>query len=143
EFERDGQGTCEREEGCVTLLSSGHSSLDASFLSADESGRDIFITTRTRLAPEDQDELVDLYDVREGGGFAPVNPTAPCSGEGCRPPAPSPAAPARPSPVVSGPGNVTPSPAGAVKAVAKKKLPRCPKGKVRKHGRCVKSRKRH
>ncbi len=46
----------------------------------DESGANVFFTTRDRLVPKDRDDLVDLYDARENGGFA--NETEGSSGGG-------------------------------------------------------------
>lgn len=90
EYEQDGQDTCALSGGCVSLISSGHSGFGAQFFSATPSGRDVFITTRAQLLPEDHDELVDLYDVREGGGFPAPEAATPCSGEGCRATTPAP-----------------------------------------------------
>jgi hypothetical protein len=139
EFEHAGQGSCTEPSGCVELLTSGSSTQDAAFFDASESGRDVFVTTRSRLLPaEDQDELVDLYDIREGGGFARTEPPAPCSAEACRPQtAGEQSFSGIPTVAFAGPGNLTsPVPAGAsqLHATAKK----CPKGKVLRHNKCVK-----
>jgi hypothetical protein len=67
-----------------------------------------------------------LYVARVGGGFPTVTPPTPCTGEGCRSaPTPKPADSGPITPNFSGPGNT-------------KTQPKCPKGKVRKNGRCVK-----
>ncbi len=146
EYEPAGQGSCTREGGCVFLLSSGRGTLDASFLDADESGENAFFTTRQQLLPEeDHDELVDLYDAREGGGFPkPPAPPAPCSGEACRPaPAPAPVAPPPASSTFFGPGNlVTPPPESSVQHATVTHPKKCPKGKLRRHGKCVKASKK-
>jgi hypothetical protein len=96
----------------------------------DGSGTNIYFGTSQELTPGDGDDAADVYDARIDGGF-PGSPPPPCSGETCQPPvsAPPPAKPRaseRP-----GSGNPTqPKP--------------CPKGKVRKHGKCVKkSSKKH
>lgn len=93
EYERSGQGTCEAAEGCVRLISSGRGTSDSSFLSADETGANVFFATREQLLPEDQDELMDVYDAREGGGFPPASTPLPCRGEGCLPVSPPSATP--------------------------------------------------
>ena len=155
EYELEGQGGCTRAAGCVRLLSSGRGTLDASFLSSDESGKNVFFTTRAQLLPEDSDELVDVYDAREGGGIEPApSPPAPCAGEACRPASPGPGAPAPGSSTFFGPGNLATPPEDSVQHATVTKCPkgkvlahgkcvahpkRCPKGKVRKHGRCVKA----
>ena len=71
QFEPEGVGGCGREGGCVGLISAGSEAVDSNFLAADESGKNVFFTTRDRLVGADTDELIDLYDAREGGGFPP------------------------------------------------------------------------
>jgi hypothetical protein len=67
--------------GCVGLISGGTSEVDVSlFADASASGDDIFFTTRESLIPQDQDEVADMYDAREGGGFPPSE-----SGPACAP----------------------------------------------------------
>jgi hypothetical protein len=93
------------------------------------SGRDIYFETNAALSPADGDERTDVYDARIDGGFSFAENV--CSGEGCQPPV-SPPPPATPrASEQPGPGNpAQPKP--------------CPKGKVRKHGKCVKkSSKKH
>ncbi len=139
EYEPEGQGGCTRTGGCTFLLSSGRGKRDASFLSADETGKNVFFTTRQQLLPEDQDELVDLYDAREGGGFErPPTPPAPCVGDACRPPSSyGPGVPPPASSTFSGPGNLVTPPGDAVQHATVTQPAKCPKGKVRRHGKCV------
>lgn len=142
EFEREGVGSCSSESaafslssgGCLYLISSGRSGDDSYFLDASSDGRDVFLSTRQRLFPADEDERYDVYDARIGGGFPPPPPPPPiCAGEACRPVQ---AAPNASSPSTSGfvgEGNVKISPRHHGR--------RCAKGKrkVRRHGkiRCV------
>ncbi len=93
--------TCERAAGCVLLISPGTGSADSNFLAMDETGANIFFTTRERLVPQDKDELIDVYDAREGGGFASQTETqrVECQGEACQ------ATPTPPS--FTGPGSTT------------------------------------
>lgn len=84
------------------------------FAGASEDGRDVFITTPERLAPQDSNERRDLYDLRTGGGFAPpAEPPAPCDplGEGaCQGgPAPPPSATAPVTPGFFGPSDPVPT----------------------------------
>lgn len=129
EYEPTGVGSCAAGGGCVSLISSGTGSVDSNFLAADASGANVFFTSRERLVKKDNDELIDLYDAREGGGFAEegAGTAGACQGEGCQGPAPSsPAAPSAATQSFQGPGN--PKPTGEI----------CPKGKVKKKGKCVK-----
>ena len=83
---------CRRVGGCIFMISSGADETDSSFVNATPSGGDVFFTTRSRLVPQDQDDLMDLYDAREGGGFAAEAPAQPCAeSEACQgqPPASS------------------------------------------------------
>jgi hypothetical protein len=129
QFEPGGVGSCQREAGCVSLISAGREGGDSNFVAMDDSGGNVFFTTRDRLVPADVDSLMDLYDARVGGGFESESqlPPLPCSGEACQPPSP-PAPPGPPpgSQVVEGPGNPKPANKG------------CKKGQVKKNGKCVK-----
>jgi len=138
EFERVGVGTCDEfspafsaeQGGCIFMISGGGSNDLTYFLDASSDGRDVFFASREQLLPRDEDERFDIYDFRSGGGFAePVEPPS-CEGEACRPPAQAP-------PPAS--GISTPGITGSGNAVRK----HCPKGKVRRKGRCVKPHKKH
>jgi hypothetical protein len=86
EAEPEGIGSCARAAGCVSLISSGTGSVDSNFLAMDESGNNVFFTTRERLAKQDTDELIDVYDARVDGGFPGDAEAAPaeCRGEACQ-----------------------------------------------------------
>jgi hypothetical protein len=74
EWEQAGVGSCrseEREGGCVYLISSGVSSYGSFYLESDESGQNVFFTTRQGLVKGDTDESYDVYDARVNGGFLP------------------------------------------------------------------------
>jgi len=133
----------ESNNGQITLVSGGLYPTDLAggednpagstsrgpFISAD--GHDLFFVTQARLLPADGDSALDVYDARIGGGFtAQSTETTVCkSGEEChgsgadQPPPETPASAAS-----SGPGNPP------VAAAPRK----CRKGKVRRHGVCVK-----
>jgi hypothetical protein len=70
--------------GCLYLLSSGGPN-PGYFGDASENGNDVYIFTAEPLVRQDQDELVDVYDARVGGGIASQNaePPPPCQGESC------------------------------------------------------------
>ena len=97
----------------------------------DESGDNVFFTTRDRLTEADHDELIDLYDARVGGGFPESPPARECHGEECQAQAQSPALPPPASASFHGEGN--PAPARPAS---------CKKGKVRRGERCVTKRKK-
>jgi hypothetical protein len=128
EFEPEGTGGCTREGGCVAMISGGRSGFDSNLLAVDASGANVFFTTRDKLVSSDTDDLIDLYDAREGGGFAFESqlPQGPCQGEGCQTPPPTtPEMP--PSSQLPKEGNVPPV--------------KCKKGQVKKNGKCVKKQK--
>lgn len=72
------------ESGEVSLLSTGTSPSPSRFYNASSSGDDAFIVTREALVAGDRDDLVDLYDVRVGGGFPPPPTTPDCAAEACQ-----------------------------------------------------------
>ena len=140
EWEAPGRGDCTEaaanyrpaSEGCVNLISTGTSTKDSEFIDASTDGRDVFFTTDLSLVSSDPGQF-DLYDAREGGGFAPpAIEKDPCSDESQCLPNPTPAPPAPGVGDSQGPssGNVKPK-------------PKCRKGFVRKHGKCVKKHKKH
>ena len=135
QWEPEGVGSCQREAGCTSLLSAGTGTGDSNFLAIDAgdgevaAGADVFFTTRDRLTQRDTDELLDLYDAREGGGLASETEVArsECQGEACQAQVTAPNDPTPGSSSFEGAGNV----------VEEKPSPRCAKGKVHSKGRCV------
>jgi hypothetical protein len=132
QWEPQGVGTCEQAQGCVSLISSGHSANDSMFLDSTPNGDDAFFITRERLLPRDEDEQLDLYDARVGGGFAESLPEI-CNPEACKGAVSS--SPFRPSAASSGfvgPSNPSAKPVS------------CKRGFVKKQGKCVKKKpKKH
>ncbi|MGA9286653.1 MAG: hypothetical protein WBV85_14550 [Solirubrobacteraceae bacterium] len=88
EWERQGAGGCEQVRGCISLLSGGTSTVGSYLINIGANGDDVFIVTRAQLVEADQNENLDLYDVR-AGGVQPVSAPV-CTGAGCQgvPPAP-------------------------------------------------------
>ena len=130
EWEDQGVGSCNLPEGCVYLISSGHSIRDDYLWAVSASGDDVFILTSDLLLPADADATVSIYDARVGGGFPPSPSPSDCQGEGCRPQlSPGPALTSPNTPVTGTDDNVKP-------------VRHCRKGhrKVKRHGkvRCVK-----
>lgn len=106
--------------GRVSRISSGGGEAPAITLS----GKNVFFKTDRPLTPADGDTNFDLYSARLDGGFSFATAT-PCSGEACQGSASVPPTAMPPSTEGAGPGN-PPSPRT------------CLKGKVKKHGKCVK-----
>jgi hypothetical protein len=116
--------------GCVSLISSGTSEEEASFIDSSESGDDVFFITPARLSVTDEDEEADVYDARAGGIPATLPVINECLGEACQPAPNPPNDPTPASAAFKGSGNV-PSErcpqskrkvirAGSAKCVAKK-----------------------
>jgi hypothetical protein len=123
QFEPVGIGSCTHTAGCVQLISAGHGTVDSDFLAMDPSGKNIFFTTRDQLVLNDRDELLDVYDAREGGGIAAEGETGgtECRGESCQLTLTSPSGPTPASSSYEGVGNlVAPlvKPAGTITAKA-------------------------
>ncbi len=119
-------------EGCLSLISSGQSSLDTRLIDASSDGRDVFIYTNSSLLPSDNG-FQDVYDAREGGGFpAPASPPPACEGEACK------GLPAAPAEVL--PGSASFHGAGNVSEPPRR---RCAKGRVRRRGRCASTKRHH
>jgi hypothetical protein len=129
EWEAQGEGSCTKPGGCLSLISSGQGSEGASFIDASQSGEDAYFLTSASLVGADPGSA-DVYDARVGGGFAEPTPPIPCEGDACAP-LPSPPEDPTVGTTIPGPGN---PPVHFPK-------PSCPKGKRRvvSHGktRCV------
>jgi hypothetical protein len=111
EYEPGSLGSCTQAGGCISLISSGQEETDSTFINATPSGSDVFFATRSQLVPRDQDDLMDLYDARIGGIPPSPLPSPPCSGEECKgAPAAPPLLETLPSTIVTGSGNIVPSP---------------------------------
>jgi hypothetical protein len=128
EWKPVGLDGCDRAEGCVSLISTGHSSNDSMFVDSDPSGDDAFFITREQLLPQDQNSQLDLYDARVQGGFV-GSQTTPCEGAACRGALVAPPAQSAPgSAEFAGPGN----PAKKHKAAKKHKHKKKRQGKHKK-----------
>ncbi len=142
EWERQGAAGCSRIAGCLYLLSGGSSTASSWLLDVSATGDDAFVITRARLAPQDQNENYDVYDLRVGG--AAQAPTVGCVGLGCRPELTQPPSFSTPSTLSSiGPGNLAPPSASPLtRAKPKPKPRRCKRGYIRHRGKCVKAHQR-
>lgn len=97
------------------------------------SGHDVFFTEAAQLTPDALDGYRRLYDARVGGGFEFQRPPKPCPLEVCQgTPKGAPEEPLPGTAFLQGPGNPGSEP------------PKCPKRRVRRHGKCIaKHRKSH
>ena len=93
------QDVYEYADGKPQLISTGMSGDISALADMTAGGRDVFFTTRERLAPSDRDNNSDMYDARVGGGFPVAAEAMPCAGEACRGPLGE--------PPVTGPGAAT------------------------------------
>jgi hypothetical protein len=121
-------------DGVVRLVSPGNRPFDAQFADASANGNDVFFTTGQKLVGRDNDESVDIYDARVGGGLPIQNPppSQECLRDDCKAtPNAGPELPFGGSEALSGPGNVTPT-----KALSCGKGKH--KGKVKGKAKCVK-----
>lgn len=107
-------GFGERSGGCVGLISSGTSPEESAFLDASVTGGDVFFLTASKLASQDFDTALDVYDAHECSpgspcfAPAPVLPPACSTGDSCK------AAPSLQPPVFGSPSSATFSGAGNV-----------------------------
>ncbi len=125
QWEAQGEGSCNRPGGCISLISDGKAEGGASFIDASVDGGGAFFVTDGSLVPSDPG-AADLYDARIGGGFPTPPPPIDCPGDSCQP-LPSPPVDPTLTTLLAGPGNPG----------VRYPKERCPKGKVRNKGRCV------
>ncbi|HEV7615876.1 MAG TPA: hypothetical protein VGO36_06570 [Solirubrobacterales bacterium] len=128
QWEAPGSGSCAKPSGCVSLISSGRAEGGATFVDASADGSDAFFLTDGSLVLSDPG-AVDLYDARVGGGFPQPESRIPCFGDACQP---LPLEPEDPTPGTLRDGRGNPP------APKPSKAKKCKKGKVKKHGKCVK-----
>jgi len=135
---------CRVANGCTHLISAGQDVGPEAFVGASRDGRDLFFVSAAQLVPGATPEFSNIYDARIGGGFAPASGAPECSScQGVGSPSLLFNTPA--SETFAGTGNPVPaaahsSPGG--RGSNPKKTARCPIGKKRSHGRCVKVRAR-
>ena len=124
--------------GTISMISSPSDPGEAFFLGSSANGADVYFSTHSQLAPQDTDVSDDIYDARVDGGFPEANPPS-CTETGCQ------GVPAAP-PIFATPASVTFGGAGNPRPPAKpgpRPHPRrCGRGAVKRHGRCVKAKKR-
>jgi hypothetical protein len=148
QYEPPGVGGCtesgptfsSQNGGCLDLISSGASPQNSFLLDASESGDDVFFFTDSRLTPSDIDTTRDLYDARVGGGEAESVKPVECQGDACQSPVGAPEDLTPGSLSFQGPGNLLSSVLAPVQPKARPV--RCGKGSVKKHNKCVKTKRK-
>jgi hypothetical protein len=164
----DERVACMQSGGCIYLISDGRDVSEGTgnepckenhaesetplsatcLLGTNSSGHNVFFYTADQLVPKDTDTQVDVYDARicepEQGNPCVTEPPPtqpPCEGEQCHGiPEPTPSLLAPGTATFNGEGNVTQPP--PTKPAIKKKTVKCRKGFVKKHNKCVRSKKR-
>jgi hypothetical protein len=130
----------EWKDGRVHLISGGTGGGESFYASSSISDDDVFFATRQQLAASDNDQNVDVYDARVGGGFPDAPQASVCEGlEGCHGPAsggPSFTDPASGS--LSGAAQLSPS-ARRLKAARKA----CRKKPKKARAKCTANAKKH
>jgi hypothetical protein len=124
----------EWSDGKLKLISTGISPDDSGLMTVSGDGVNAFFYTRATLSPQDENgSAVKVYVAREGGGFV-FDPKAPpcaasdeCHGAG--------------SPIPAPPNINTQT--GSQRTTVIQQRAKCPKGKVRRKGKCVKKPRRH
>jgi hypothetical protein len=112
-----------RDEGRVSLISSGSSEQPVGDVVISPRGSSVFFETVDGLVPQDTDGAPDIYDARLDGGFPqPLSERRPCEGDACQGPLSNPAPLFVPGSVPQAPGGnfVAEKPAGTTKKVEKK-----------------------
>jgi hypothetical protein len=133
EWKARGAAGCERDGGCLALISSGQGDASSHLYGMSADGHDVFFRTREKLVGSDVTGSPSIYDARVQGGIPEAAAKEPCQGDACQ--GQGSTAPALGAPVSDGAGD------GSVEDGAK---PRCAKGKRRIKGRCTRPhRKRH
>jgi len=136
QWEAQGEGSCTRPGGCISLISSGRSAGGGTFIDASADGSDAFFITDDSLVGADPGSL-DLYDARVGGGFGEPSPPIPCEGDACQVLPPEPLDPTLTT-LLSGRGN---PPVRYANLNRTKKPKRCPQGSLKRKGHCAKTHK--
>jgi hypothetical protein len=135
----EGQDVYEWHDGVVSLISSPTDERKQWLLGASADGSNVFFLTHSELATQDVDSSADIYDARIDGGFLTSGESAACLGDTCQSIPSPPLKPPLATTAASGSGNLTAPPPPAGKSIPRPKG--CPRGSVRRKGKCVKRRR--
>jgi hypothetical protein len=125
EWRSDGSVGCQSKAGCLSLISSGHSSAADFLYAMSANGDDVFFETGDILTPQDSSSTPSIYDARVGGGFPVTASARPCQ-DACQ--GERGFAPTLPVPAVSGAGTSHGRGCGKGKRVVRRKgKPHCAK----------------
>lgn len=106
EWRRHGIDGCELRQGCLALITNGINGYKNMLLGTDPSGENVFIATESQLVAQDNDNQMDVYDVRVDGGYPAPDPLPlQCEGDACHNPTNPPNDPTPATSVHEGPGN--------------------------------------
>jgi hypothetical protein len=146
---RDGNGVDDVyawQEGSSRLVSTGSSSQPSIFGDATPDGSDVYFLTSQQLVKQDTDQIIDVYDDREGGGLAdqwPPGSPGVCEEQGCRGAAPTPPAGLPSGSSVAVPAPVSCAPLKASARAARRKAKRLDhRAKKASKGRSAKAKAR-
>jgi hypothetical protein len=137
EWKARGTGGCDREAGCIELISSGRSGGGDFLYGATPDGSSVFFVSGDTLVGQDRDSTPSIYVARVGGGFAPPPASlSPCLGEACQEAIAAPQG-STPATLNVGPGNLKPAtkrcPAGRRKVKTAQGRIRCAKRHASHH----------
>jgi len=84
EWRAKGAGDCERQGGCLALISSGQGESDSFLYGMSADGHDVFFRTLEKLVGADVLGSKSIYDARVEGGIPDPPAKAPCQGDACQ-----------------------------------------------------------
>jgi hypothetical protein len=125
------QDAYEWADGAQQLISPGTSPFNSSLLGVSADATDAYFFTKDTLVPQDQNgTLVKLYDARVDGGFLSLPAPVPCkASDECHGAGTEAPGPPEIRTIKGGKGNEA-------------SQPKCRRGKVRRHGKCVPKRRK-
>lgn len=143
EWQTNGGGDCEREGGCLALISSGQGETPSTLFSMSADGHDVFFGTKEMLLGVDVAGSPSLYDAREEGGIPGSPILEGCQGDACQGNGSTPPVLSTPAGASPNDGNVPPRTNSGCKRGKHRVKGRCIAKKHRKHRRTSHKRRAH